>query len=271
MIRHYHLFASALALLLTTCVAQAATVVLTDAAAEALATGTTPAVPTFAEAKIGQGSWQANGMSKSSISFTLADLGLSPTTTITDISSMSFSTLKSTTGGSAPDWYLSVYTVPTGMPISDNGAVWYGVRMTWEGLYANNFDNTANQWNTFSTDPGTNQLTMIDSNTTNFGFYGAPTLQTLQANDGLIDWSTYPTSSSVATFDYNNSPILAFVLETGSGWANGFDGYLDEFTVTAGAISTTVDFERVPEPGSIALVGLAGLFGTAVYLRRRWA
>jgi hypothetical protein len=268
---HHRLLASTLALFLTTSLAQAATVVVTDAAAKALVTGTAPAVPTFDEAKIGTGSWQANGVAKSSISFSLADLGLSPTTTITDISSMSFSTLKSTTGGSAPDWYLTVYTVPTFNPISDNGAAWYGVRMTWEGLYANNFSNPANQWNTFSTNPGTNQLTMIDSNTTNFGFYGAPTLQTLQANSGLINWSTYPTSSSVATFDYNESPILAFVLETGSGWANGFDGYLDEFTVTAGGVSTTINFERVHEPGSIALVGLAGLFGTAVYLRRRWA
>lgn len=39
----------------------------------------------------------------------------------------------------------------------------------------------------------------------------------------------------------------------------------------AALASSSIVINAVPEPGSIALVGLAGLFGTAVYLRRRWA
>lgn len=35
--------------------------------------------------------------------------------------------------------------------------------------------------------------------------------------------------------------------------------------------SSSIVINAIPEPGSIALLSLGGLFGTAVYLRRRWA
>jgi hypothetical protein len=254
-------------------VAQAATLTVTDPVPFAAASSTSAAVPSTAEAKIGNGSWQANGVSKSSIGFSPADLGFASSITLADIESMSFSTFKSTTGGSAPDWYLTVYTAPPAAPnaTNNNGSSWYGLRMTWEGLYANNFSNPANQWNTFSTDAGTNQLTMHDSNTTNFGFYGGPTLDVINGASGVVDWSTYPTSGSTATFDYDESPIMAFVLETGSGWASGFDGYLDDFNVSlVGGASATVDFEVVPEPSTYALGALA-ISGVVCFRRRRRA
>ena len=247
-------------------VASAVEIDVTDPAPFASGSGTTAANTSSAQALLGSGSWQANGTAKSSIGFTPADLGFSSTITISDVESIDWSTFKTTTGGSAPDWYLTVYTQPSANPLNNNGSSWYGLRMTFEGLYANNFSNPANQWNTYSTDPGTNQLTMIDSNTTNFGFYGAPTLQDIQANNGLIDWSTYPTSSSTATFDYDDVAILAFVLETGSGWASGFDGYLDSFSVTVGGNTTTIDFEPIPEPASLSVLAMGAL---AVLRRRR--
>jgi len=253
------------AALITNFAAADSTITVTDPSVFAAATGTTAADTSFDQATIGTGSWQANGAAKSSIWFTPDALGFTSTITISDVQEMSFKTYKSTTGVSAPDWYLTVYTAPTGQSESDNGSTWYGVRMTWEGLYANNFSNPADQWNTFTTSAGTNQLTMHDSNTTYTGFYGGPTLATIQANAGVINWSTYATSGSTATFDYDNSAIIGFVLETGSGWANGFDGYLDEFSVTVGGETTTVNFDPVPEPTSLAMLGLGGL----VVLRRR--
>lgn len=241
------------------------TVTVTDPAAPLSGTGASVPTPTTDQAAIGTGSWQANGATKSSTWFTPESLGFDAGTTIADVEEMSFKTYKSTTGGSAVDWYLTIYTAPTGNTISDNGSSWYGVRMTWEGLYANNLSNPADQWNTWSTASGTNQLTMLDSNTTNFGFYGAPTLEDIHTANGIIDWSTYPTSSSTATFDYDESEIIGFVFETGSGWASGFDGYLDEFSVTVGGETTVVDFEQVPEPTSMALLAVGGLS----MLRRR--
>lgn len=51
-----------------------------------------------------------------------------------------------------------------------------------------------------------------------------------------------------------------------------------EYTITLSAFDTlgqvassSIVINAIPEPGSIALMGLGGLFGTAVYLRRRWA
>ena len=249
---------------------QAGTITVTDP--DYFATDTAPALTSNAQAKIGTGSWQANGTAKSSISFSPEDLGFSSSITISDVQSMSFSTYKSTTGGSVPDWYLTIYTAPTTAPNANNGSSWYGLRMTWEGLYANSFSNPADQWNTYSTAAGTNQLTMYDSNTTFAGFYGAPTLSDIQDADGVIDWPDYSTSGSTATFDYNESPIMAFVLETGSGWADGFEGYLDEFQVTVNDVTSTVDFEpaAVPEPASMAVWGLLGMgCATGSFMRRR--
>lgn len=251
----------------------AATLTVTDPGIYASASGTAAAVATTDQALMGSGSWQANGTAKSSIGFSPADLGFDSGITINDIQSISWSTFKTTSN--SPDWYLTIYTVPPAVPdgTNNNGAGWYGLRMTFEGLYSYSYSDPANQWNTYSTGVGTNQLTMHDSNTTNAGFYGGPTLADIQAAGGEIDWSNYANSNSTATFDYASTPIAAFVLETGNPWAGqGYDGFLDQFEVTVGGVTTTVDFEAaVPEPGTLALAGLAGMFGTVVYLRRRWA
>jgi len=220
-----------------------------------------PAVGDPSLAAVGNGSWQAGGVAKTSVYLTPELLfGSGASFTVNDITDFSWQTNKTTSGGSAPDWYLTIYTTPD--TVNDD-ASWYGRRLTFEGLYANNFATPANTWNTYQTGAGTNQVTAYDGNRGgNFGFYNAPTLADLQA--GAIDWDQVANSgvASSSPIDYGAEQVLFIVLETGSGWANGFTGNLDAFSISvAGSIndSTLVDFEPVPEPASLGLLAAGGL------------
>lgn len=61
-----------------------------------------------------------------------------------------------------------------------------------------------------------------------------------------------------------NSAILGFSMGIGSGW-NTFDGAVDNATWNLGGVTTTSNFEVVPEPATMAALGL----GAAAMLRRR--
>jgi hypothetical protein len=80
---------------------------------------------TTSQAKIGAGAWAGNGATKAEAYLywnSVYDPGNLGPLKVGDINSLSFSTFKPTTGGSAPDWYLTKYTAPTG--VGDDS--WYG-------------------------------------------------------------------------------------------------------------------------------------------------
>ena len=107
-------------------------------------------------------SLQASGDGKNQFYLSGADIGA---TTIGDIASISYSTRKSGAQNSG-DWFIQIYTdAYAGSP----GSSWYGNRVQAEPYLGSNLDAPADQWNTWSTDAGTNQLNWGDSSSGDFG------------------------------------------------------------------------------------------------------
>jgi len=69
--------------------------------------------------------------------------------------------------------------------------------------------------------------------------------------------------------NYGSYLVLGVSAGVGSGW-DTFQGAVDDITVGFGGASTTYNFEVVPEPATVALVG-AGLMGLLMVVRRRKA
>lgn len=204
------------------------------------------AFPTTDESYTGNGSWFTTGddsdepSGSDKLQFYLApdaqplNLG---SFTLGDIRSLSYHTKKlgaPVNGSNAPNIYVNVYTEPDG---TDDDGSWYGRRLTLEPYFSRNLDAPADEWVQWSTDDGTNQLTVFDSfrSGVGFGFYGGqPTLSEL--TDGTFNWSDAKAGAEDREIDYASETVKYIVFDTGSGWADDYEGYLDsiELVVDAG-------------------------------------
>ena len=199
------------------------------------------------------GSWKANGVSYSKIYMTPSQL-FGRDVAIGELAYISYYTKKDTTHtDSAPDWFFQMYTKPyTGSP----GSSWYGNRINSEPYFSENLNDPANTWNKWQTDDGEdNRLRFFDSSAGYFGGYTDPFLSDLTSNS-----------------DYSNQELLYIVVGTGTGWAQGFEGQLDGLHIELnGGETADVNFEPIPEPTTIALIGfgLLGLIGYSVHRKKK--
>jgi len=206
---------------------------------------------TTSEAMIGTGAWQANGTAASQYYLyananSSTELGLGQLT-ISELSGLSFSTFNTT--AVVGNWYLIIYTAP----YSGGEASWYGNRLILEPYLAADYSNPLNQWVTFSTASGANQLRLDDSALSgNQGFYGQPTLANIQG--GSITWSAYTTGGSSTPINYGGQNIEGIVLSTGSGWAAGFTGLVDDVNINSSQGNVQFDLESVPEPTTMTMI-----------------
>lgn len=146
------------------------------------------------------------------------------------------------------DFSMNIYTAW----FTGSTSSWYGYRLSAEPYFSKNLNAPSNQWNTWSTNPGTNQLTFYDTNNDGgvYGFYTQPTLQQLQS--GYIDWQSYLPSAPETSIDYSSQQVKYFEFGTGTAWAGTFRGYFDAITISLwDGTSVTFDLEPnayVPPP-----------------------
>jgi parallel beta-helix repeat protein len=172
------------------------------------------------ESYMGSGSWKNRGPSYKTTYNIYPTTAFGHSIKLNDIASLSYVTKKDAPQG-APDFYVNIYCSKTIFPT---------YRLSGEPLYSRNLNAPANQWNTWSTDEGTNQLTFYDSTIDGVppGFYYGPTLAQLQA--GPINWKDYYAGASSTNIDYGDMTINRFAFETSAGWSN-FNGYIDAIVI----------------------------------------
>lgn len=171
-----------------------------------------------------------------------------PLGTLSNLTSFSYNWYRDS-GGTASQWLAPVLRLYVASPdLTKSGY------LVFEPVYNALGNNPApvNQWETDDIVAENDHLWSTGSTLPNEGdYYGSDvTLGAWQSNYG--NYLVYGVSAGV-----------------GSGWGT-FQGAVDDIAFGFGGTSTTYNFEVVPEPSTVLLVG-AGLMGMLIVVRRRKA
>lgn len=157
------------------------------------------------------------------------------TLTINDISSISYWTKRPDGTVAKQDWAVFIYT----RPFVGGDSSWYGNR------FVNNYNEHTNigDWTQYSTD---SDMTFRKNSGTQTGLMSFSDLQT----------------------NYGTQLIEMISVQTMSNYAS-FNGYMDGLTITLADGSVgRVNFEAVPEPASMVMLGMLGAGMAATRLRK---